>query len=169
MKSVFRCFLCGAAAVATLAFSGCKPAAHHDHASADEQEHDHAHSHKAAHGGCLNALGTCENGHAEARLSDGTLDVWFVGGGSDTEKAVRIPDASFALNVALPGSAAARPLELEARPSELSEEKVGDCSHFVGKAEWLKGVSAFTATGEATFRGRRQAVRIEYPGGYDPD
>ena len=167
MKTVSLSFLCCAATIAVLSLSGCKPAEHHEHAHDHEGEHEHGH--KAAHGGCLNALGTCENGHAEARLADGTLELWFVGGGSDTEKAVRIPDVGFTLAVTPDKAAAPRPLGLAAVPGELSEEKVGDCSHFVGKAEWLKGVAAFTAVGEVTFRGRKQAVRIEYPNGYDPD
>ncbi len=170
MKSILTFSLCCAASIAAvISLSGCKPKAPHDHPHPGGQEHAHEHGHKAAHGGCLNALGTCENGHAEVRLTDGTLEVWFVGGGSDTEKAVPIADSAFTLHVTPEQATAPRPLELAAHPSELSEEKVGACSHFVGEAEWLKGVTAFTATGEVTFRGRKQDVRVEYPKGYDPD
>ena len=95
--------------------------------------------HKAAHGGCLNALGACENGHAEVKVEGDTLKLWFVGGGSDTEKAVRVPDKEIALSVTLEGETAAKPIALKAKPNELAEEKEGDCSHFEGKADWLNG------------------------------
>jgi len=173
MKNIFLLAFSGAAAAAALSLSGCKPAEHHDHDHAHGHGHDqahahHEHGHKAAHGGCLHALGTCENGHVETRLTGDTLELWFVGGGSDTEKAVRIPDAAVTLHITAQG-AAPRPLVLAARPNELADEKVGDCSQFVGKAEWLKGLAAFKATGEVTFRGHNQAVVIDYPKGYDPD
>ncbi|OGV73290.1 MAG: hypothetical protein A3K19_14510 [Lentisphaerae bacterium RIFOXYB12_FULL_65_16] len=132
-------------------------------------EHGHEHGHTAAHGGCLNALGACENGHAEVKLAGDVLDVWFVGGGADTAKAVRIPDPEIALAVTLAGASDAKTLTLKARPNELAEERVGDCAHFVGQADWLKDAKAFKATGSVTFKGRTQQVRIEYPRGYDPD
>ena len=56
-----------------------------------------------------------------------------------------------------------------AKPNELAEEKPGDCSHFAGQADWLKDAKQFVATGMVTFKGRKQAVRVEYPKGYDPD
>lgn|GEM_PF-1401228 len=125
--------------------------------------------HKAAHGGCLNALGTCENGHAEVRVDGARLELWFVGGGTDTQRAVRIPDPQIALTVTLPGAPEPRVVVLTATPNELAEEKTGDCSHFAGEAEWLRTARTFTAQGKVTFRGRPQDLRIEYPGGYDPD
>ena len=125
--------------------------------------------HTAAHGGCLNALGACENGHAEVKLEGGTLKLWFVGGGTDTKKAVRVPDKELALSVPLAGASAPKPLILKAAPNELAEEKEGDCSHFEGTADWLNGAKKFTATGTVTFKGRQQEIRVEYPAGYDPD
>lgn len=125
--------------------------------------------HTAAHGGCLNALGACENGHAEVKLEGTTLKLWFVGGGTDTKRAVRVPDKEIALIVTLVGAPKSKPLLLKAAPNELAEEKEGDCSHFEGTADWLSGVTKFTATGTVTFKGRKQQVRIEYPAGYDPD
>lgn len=125
--------------------------------------------HKAAHGGCLNALGACENGHAEVKLDGDTLKLWFVGGGNDTAKAVRIPDPEVALGILIDGEKDARTIVLSAKPSVLAEEKVGDCSQFVGSAAWIKGVRTFVATGSVTFKGRKQAIRIEYPAGFDPD
>ena len=125
--------------------------------------------HKAAHGGCLNALGACENGHAEVRIEGDVLKLWFVGGGTDTEKAVRIPDKEIALSVTIEGEKAAKPLVLKAKPNELAEEKEGDCSRFEGRAGWLNGVKKFVGVGAVTFKGKKQDVRIEYPAGYDPD
>ena len=103
------------------------------------------------------------------KLEAGTLKLWFVGGGSDTEKAVRVPDKEIALSVTLAGGPPAKPLLLKAAPNELAEEKEGDCSHFEGSADWLNGVKQFTAAGTVTFKGRKQDIRIEYPAGYDPD
>jgi len=139
---------------------GHEPAHHHDH----EEGH-----HVAAHGGVLNALTTCENGHAEVKLDGTTLTLWFVGGGSDTAKSVRVPDAEVLLSVTLDGEREARPLVLAAKPNDLAEEKVGDCSRFEGSAQWLAGAKKFVATGTVTFKGRKQDVKIEYPDGYDPD
>jgi hypothetical protein len=97
------------------------------------------------------------------------LRLWFVGGGTDTMKAVRIPDKEIVLAIKLNGVEEARTLTLRAQPNELAEEKLGDCSHFVGEAGWLKGAKFFIATGTVSFKGRKQDVRIEYPAGYDPD
>ena len=95
--------------------------------------------------------------------------VVFVGGGTDTKKAVRVPDKELALSVTLAGASAPKPLILKAAPNELAEEKEVDCSHFEGTADWLNGAKKFTATGTVTFKGRQQEIRVEYPAGYDPD
>jgi len=125
--------------------------------------------HKTAHGGCLNALGTCEIGHAEVKLDGVTLKLWFVGGGNDTEKAVRVPDKEIVLSVTLDGQDEAKAIILKAKPNELAEEKEGDCSAFEGTADWLKGVSKLTAKGTVQFKGKTQNIIIELPNGYDPD
>ncbi len=125
--------------------------------------------HKAAHGGVLNALTTCENGHAEVKIDGATMTLWFVGGGSDTDKAVRILDKEVSLSVTLDGAKEPRTLVLAAKPNDLAEEKVGDCSCFEGAADWLKDAKKFVAIGTVTFKGKPQPVRIEYPNGYDPD
>jgi hypothetical protein len=135
----------------------------------EKQKAEHAGEHKAAHGGCLNAIGTCENGHAEVRVEGDILKLWFVGGGSDTDKAVRIPDREFALTITPRGSKETKTLVLKAKPVEIAEETVGNCSHFEGQADWLKGIREFTARGNVTFKGRAQTLQIEYPTGYDPD
>ena len=134
-------------------------------ASADEEKAEH----KSAHGGKLNAIRTCENGHAEVKVEGGLLKLWFVGGGSDTLKAVRVPDQEIALAVTLEGAKEAKPLVLKAKPNALAEEMAGDCSHFEGEAEWLKGAKKFVGISTVTFKGKKQELRIEYPDGYDPD
>lgn len=166
---------CCLSAVLALGITTTRAAEHTDHGKDVHKHHgedghrQHAHQHKAAHGGCLNALGSCENGHAEVKLEDGILKVWFVGGGADTGKAVRIPDLAITLAVTADGEKEARPLILKANPNDLAEEKLGDCSCFEGSADLVKGAKAFVATGTVTFKGKKQAVRLEYPEGYDPD
>ncbi len=110
---------------------------------------------------------TCENGHAEVKLEGDTLRVWFVAGGSDTDRSVRIPDRSVRLQVQTKGGE--KTLVLHPTPLELAGEKVGDCSCFEGAAPWLGGLASFTARGQVTFRGKSAPLRIEYPKGYDPD
>ncbi len=151
IKKIFTAFICSS--LMTLSVYA------HDHKEGE---------HKSAHGGCLNAICECEVGHAEVKLEGDTLKVWFVGGGSDTLKAVKIPDKELILSV-VPEGAAAQSLILKAVPNELSEESVGNCSQFAAKADFLKGVKKFTATGTVTFKGKKQPLRIEYPEGYDPD
>lgn len=125
--------------------------------------------HHAAHGGCLNAIGACEIGHAEVRLEGSELQLWFVGGGADTLRAVRVPDRVVELTLRLPAGGEPRHLTLDAKPLELAGETVGDCSHFMGAAVWLRDVHAFEAVGEVTFKGQKSVVKICYPAGYDPD
>ncbi|MGD0090989.1 MAG: hypothetical protein ABSE73_13810 [Planctomycetota bacterium] len=127
------------------------------------------HGHEAAHGGCLNELCECENGHAEVKVEGNLLRLWFVGGGNDTKKSVRVPDKELTLTVKGSNGAADKQVVLKAKPIELAEEKVGDCSCFEGQADWLKDVKEFVATGSVMFKGKKTAIRIEYPKGYDPD
>ena len=149
-----------------LLFSGC-----HREPAAGSQVNSEAHrpEHTAYHGGCLNAIGSCDNGHAEVKVEDGVLTLWFVGGGNDTGRAVRVPDRVIALAVKTGENQPARTLTLEPKPNALAEEKVGDCATFVGQADWLKGIKEFGATGKVTFKGTEQTFRIDYPQGYDPD
>jgi hypothetical protein len=125
--------------------------------------------HKAAHGGCLNVIGACAVGHAEVRVEGDALKLWFVGGENDTGRAVRVPDTEIVLAVKVDGEKEARSLTLKAKPNQLLEEKAGDCSCFEGQADWLTGVKAFEAIGSVNHKGKKQALRIEYPRGYDPD
>jgi hypothetical protein len=110
----------------------------------------------------------CENGHAEIKLEAGTLRCWFVGGGQDTNRSVRISDEKIILQIK-PAGSEIRSVTLAARPIALAEEKVGDCSYFEGQAPWLAGVTTFTATATVNFKGKPTPLRVEYPEGYDPD
>ena len=124
--------------------------------------------HEAHHGGSLNAIETCAVGHAEVKLDGKVLKVWFVGGENETDKAVRVSDTQIALTVQ-PDGGQEKPLTLDARPNALAEEKVGDCSYFQAKADWLAGVKKFTACGKVNLKGKLRPIRIEYPDGFDPD
>ena len=124
--------------------------------------------HEAHHGGCLNAIETCAVGHAEVKLDGDVLKVWFVGGENQTNKAVRVSDKQIVLAVS-PAGGQERTLTLDPKPNELAEEKVGDCSFFQGKADWLAGVKKFTAAGKVHHTGKERPIKIEYPEGYDPD
>ncbi len=163
------------AAAAGFVMLGCgSRSGENDQAAAVEQasaggHEQHEGEHESAHGGCLNALGTCENGHTEVKVDGDVMKLWFVGGGSDTLKAVRVPDREITLDVALAGQTESRPVVLAAAPEPLAEETVGDCSHFEGRADWLAGAGSFKATGVVAFKGQQQKVVIEYPEGYDPD
>jgi hypothetical protein len=124
--------------------------------------------HEAHHGGCLNAIETCAVGHAEVKLEGDVLKVWFVGGENETDKAVRVSDKQIALSVR-PNGGEEKSLTLDARPIDLAGEKVGDCSYFEGRADWLAGLKKFDATGKVNLKGKERPIKIEYPDGYDPD
>lgn len=126
------------------------------------------HGHKAHHGGCLNAIDMCSVGHAEVKIEGDTLKLWFVGGENETGTAVRVPDKEIKLSVQT-GDGKSRDLLLWAAPNELSEEEIGNCSHFEGVANWLKTAAKFDATGKVNFKGTLRNIKISYPGGYDPD
>jgi hypothetical protein len=135
----------------------------------EEHGHDQNHDHAAAHGGCLNVIGSCENGHAEVKVEGDVLRLWFVSGEKNTDKAVRVPDNDIALSVKVEGEKDTKTLMLKCKPSQLLEEKDGDCSCFEGQADWLKTAKDFEATGAVTFKGKRQEFKIDYPHGHDPD
>lgn len=129
----------------------------------------HEAEHESAHGGCLNAIGTCENGHAEVKIEGTTLRLWFVGGGTATKTSVRVPDASITLSAADPTGGATQSIVLTAKPLVLAQEKAGDCSYFEGSAPWLAGLKTLHATGTTTFRGALAKLVIDWPAGFDPD
>ncbi|MEN6520177.1 MAG: hypothetical protein ABFD46_03370 [Armatimonadota bacterium] len=152
--------------LACMICSGCSNQAKSSH-SHIAQPQEHKHGHKSAHGGTLNAIVTCENGHAEVKLSGEKLQLWFVSGGHNTGMSVRIPDSSIRLQVKT--NEGMKTLVLSPSPLDLAGEKAGDCSYFEGNAPWLKGLSEFTADGQITFKRKKTPLRIEYPKGYDPD
>ena len=170
-------FFLGAVAVSFM--PGCKPATMQDATAqpaektadktADKGADKGAEAkHEAHHGGCLNAIETCAVGHAEVKLDGDVMKVWFVGGENQTDKAVRVSDQQIVLAVT-PAGGQEKTLTLDPRPNELAEEKVGDCSYFQGKADWLAGVKKFMATGKVHHTGKERPIKIEYPQGYDPD
>jgi len=116
--------------------------------------------HDAAHGGVLNVIGK-ETGHAEIRLTDGLMELWFVGGGNDTHRAVPINAGKVELVVE-------KKLVLDAAPLILAGETEGNCSHFLARADWLREMKEFTARGHILFKGREFELLIRYPEGYDP-
>lgn len=126
----------------------------------DGGEEHHGH-HEAHHGGVLNVIGE-EAGHIEIRIEGDTLEAWFVGGGHDTDRSVPIEAEEISLKVSVPGKGEMA-LVLKASPMKLAGEKVGHCSHFVAKADWLRDVKGFEARGEVVFKGTRQRLVIKYP------
>ena len=149
-----------------LGISACRSDKKQDaNASAASQP---ATKHEAHHGGCLNAIETCAVGHAEVKLQGDVLKLWLVGGENETDKAIRVSDKQLALAVT-PDGGKETALTLDAKPSALAEEKVGDCSYFEGRADWLAGVKKFTASGKVNLKGQERPIKIEFPDGYDPD
>jgi hypothetical protein len=131
--------------------------------AAAAEEH---HGHKAFHDGVLNVIGK-ELAHAEVLIVEDSLEVWFVGGGQDTGRSVHLKAAEIPLVVKIPGQGQKK-LILKADPMKLAGEKMGYCSHFVARADWLKGVKEFEATGSVVIKGVKDKLIIHYPEGYDP-
>lgn len=128
------------------------------YSAAAEEHHGH---HEAHHGGVLNVIGD-EAGHIEIRVERDTLEAWFVGGGHDTDRSVPIKAEEIPLKVTVPGKGEMA-LVLKASPMKLAGEKVGHCSHFIARADWLRDVKGFEARGEVVFKGIRQELVIKYP------
>jgi hypothetical protein len=124
------------------------------------------HGNKAHHGGVLNVIGK-ELAHVEVRIQEDTLEAWFVGGGQDTGKSVQIKAAEIPLTINIP-SRGQKNLVLKADPLKLAGEKMGSCSHFIARAEWLKEVKEFEAKGSVVIKGIKEKLIIQYPAGYDP-
>jgi hypothetical protein len=131
--------------------------------AAAAEEH---HGHKAHHGGVLNVIGK-ELAHIEVLIREDTLEAWFVGGGQDTGRSVQINAAEIPLTINIP-SRGQRKLVLKADPLKLAGEKMGYCSHFVARADWLKEVKEFEAKGSVVIKGVKEKLIIQYPAGYDP-
>jgi len=124
------------------------------------------HGHKAHHGGILNVIGK-ELAHVEVRIQEDTLEAWFVGGGQDTGRSVQIKAAKIPLTINIP-SRGEKNLVLEADPLKLAGEKMGYCSHFVARADWLKEEKEFEAKGSVVIKGVKEKLIIQYPAEYDP-
>jgi hypothetical protein len=166
---VIVAFFVGAVTLSVL--HGCKSATKQDEkppATTQPADKPAEAKHEAHHGGCLNAIETCAVGHAEVKIDGDVMKVWFVGGENATDKAVRVTDKQIVLAVT-PDGGQEKQLRLDPKPSDLAGEKVGDCSYFEGKADWLAGVKKFTATGKVNHTGKERPIKIEYPDGYDPD
>lgn len=119
-----------------------------------------ARGHEPAHGGVLNVIGE-EVGHAEIRVTGDLVELWFVGGGNDTHRAVPIKADEIKLTVE-------KDLVLQADPLLLGGESVGRCSHFAARCDWLGAMGEFAAHGNIVFKGREFDLLIRYPQGYDP-
>ena len=116
--------------------------------------------HEAHHGGVLNVIGE-ETGHVEIRLAGDLVELWFVGGGNDTHRAVPIKADNVRLIVE-------KELILDAAPLVLAGESEGNCSHFTARADWLGALKEFSARGRVMFKGQELDLVIRYPHGYDP-
>jgi hypothetical protein len=119
-----------------------------------------AKGHEAHHGGVLNVIGD-EVGHVEIRLTDELVELWFVGGGNDTDRAVPIKADKIRLTVE-------KELILNAAPLVLAGETEGNCSHFSAHCDWLGSMKEFVAQGHVMFKGQEFELSIRYPHGYDP-
>ena len=119
-----------------------------------------AEGHDAHHGGVLNVIGE-EVGHAEIRIVGDVVELWFVGGGNDTHRAVPIKADKVKLMVE-------KELILDAAPLVLAGESADNCSHFTAQAHWLVAMEEFSAHGRVLFKGQEYELHIHYPHGYDP-
>lgn len=116
--------------------------------------------HEAAHQGVLNVIGE-EVGHAEIRVTGAVIELWFVGGGNDTDRAVPIKADEIKLTIE-------KDLVLRADPLVLAGESQGSCSHFIAHCDWLSAMEEFAAHGHVLFKGQEFDLVIRYPQGYDP-
>ena len=126
-------------------------------------------AHVPAHGGTFNVVGSCETGHAEAKVDGTTLKVWFTGSCCELKKPVRLKDAEIKLKVEIPGESAPKELALKSKPLTLAGEKEGDSSYFEGKADWLANIKKFNASTKLKFQGTDVDLKIAWPEGNDTD
>ena len=140
----------------------------HEPGHAHEQRANGGSHHQAPHGGALNVIESCELAHVEVRIEGSVMTCWFVGGGQDTGRSVRVPDEKITLSVTMEDNTK-KTLVLLAEPIELAEERVGNCSCFEGEADWLPAAKRFEASGTVTVKGKTRELKIHYPGGHGPD
>ncbi|MCE7872814.1 hypothetical protein DYH09_20860 [bacterium CPR1] len=116
------------------------------------------HEHKAPHGGTLIVLGE-EAAHLELVLSQsGRMTVYVLD--AEAENSIRVTRGELTIQVD------GKPILLKAHPSELTGEKVGDCSEFQGDSS-LRDKPPFQGT---VFRievqGRSyEKITFKYPEG----
>lgn len=148
-------------AAATFLLAGC---GQHDHAGLAHGEGG-GHSHDSLQGGVAVELGDHQF-HLDvlAVPEAGQLKVFIMD--AHVENFVRVPFASFDLMIE-PAGGAARTLTLRAQANAATGETVGDTSAFLGEADWLKGVTNFTAlVPQIEIRGQTfRGVAIRYPKG----
>ena len=96
----------------------------------------HGHIHSAPHGGILKELGD-HSFNLEFLLNEqlGSLSVYILG--PHAEKFIRIEQESLRVNLTSAGET--HDFLLGAMANELTNERVGNTSHFSGLSDWLKG------------------------------
>jgi hypothetical protein len=99
------------------------------------------HEHKSPHGGTAVELGE-EAFHLElVREESGALSAYVLDG--ELENFIRIASPGFEVVATVAGQA--RPLAFRAVASTATGETVGNTSHFIAEADWLKATPAFDA------------------------
>jgi len=141
----------------------CSPSSTTTVAVADDEA---GHAHHAPHGGTLVELGD-HFAHLELLFDagGGIVTLWVLDG--EAEQAVRLTQETVAIIVDAPASVVDRPLELLARASSLTGERVGDASEFALTHGALRGLPALSGRIlEMTVRGQAfQDVRFDLPAG----
>ncbi|HNY10577.1 MAG TPA: hypothetical protein PKK26_03200 [Candidatus Wallbacteria bacterium] len=118
---------------------------------------------KTAHGGELQMIGECAIGHAEIIVEEGTVEIWILSGGRGVLKPVTLPDKTIGMKANIEGSKIPMTLILKAVPLDRSES-VGNCSHFIGGLDELKGAGTrFRAAGKIIYNGAKLDLVINYP------
>ena len=131
--SLYKFILPAIVILAVVNFSACQKNTGFVQAKAKPNAAGEVH-HKAYHDGCLNAVVTCENGHAEVKLEGDLIRCWFVNGGNDTGRSVPIGETSISLSVTSDRFNGTRGIVLYAKPLSLAGETMGSCSYFEGQA-----------------------------------
>ncbi|GMU57807.1 MAG: hypothetical protein AMXMBFR33_69530 [Candidatus Xenobia bacterium] len=123
----------------------------------DHHDHGH-HEHKAPHGGTLIVLGE-EAAHLELVLSpSGGMTVYVLD--AEAENSIRVAQSELRIEVD------GKPVLLKAHPSELTGERVGDCSEFQGDSS-LRDNPPFQGTVfQIEVQGRSyEKITFKYPEG----
>ena len=140
----------------------------HDHDHKDDKHHGHAHDedgncvHEAPNGGSMISYGN-DFAFIEFLLDNktGTMTAFIYAGHSVTPQ--KIKDETITLNLA--SGEEKNQLILKPEVSELTKNKVGDSSKFVGQSDWLKGKEKFDIWVEpVTIKGVKQKqVHFVFP------